>query len=120
MPALAFFHIPLPEYRVAWETEGVIGVKQEEVADSPVNSGLFAAMKEMGDVMATFVGHDHINDYIAAVDGIYLAYGRGTGYGTYGKEGFPRGARIIELIEGERQFRTWLRLEGGVKEIQIP
>lgn len=120
LPALAFFHIPLPEYRVAWETEGVIGVKQEEVADSPVNSGLFAAMKEMGDVMATFVGHDHINDYIAAVDGIYLAYGRGTGYGTYGKEGFPRGARVIELIEGERQFRTWLRLEGGAKEIQIP
>ncbi|HNR30730.1 MAG TPA: metallophosphoesterase family protein [Candidatus Hydrogenedentes bacterium] len=120
LPAIAFFHIPLPEYRLAWESANVVGVKQEEVADSPVNSGLFAAFKEMGDVMAAFVGHDHVNDYIGEVDGIYLGYGRGTGYGTYGKEGFPRGARVIEIIEGRRQIRTWLRLEGGVQEIQIP
>jgi len=120
LPALAFFHIPLPEYRQAWASGSALGVKQEEVADSPVNSGLFDVMKEMGDVMGVFVGHDHINDYIGELNGIYLGYGRGTGYSTYGKEGFPRGARVIELLEGARQFRTWLRLEGGAQEMQLP
>lgn len=120
LPALAFFHIPLPEYRLAWESDTVVGVKQEEVADSPVNSGLFEAMREMGDVIGVFVGHDHVNDYIGLLEGIYLGYGRGTGYSTYGREGFPRGARVIELLEGKREFRTWLRLEGGAKEVQIP
>ncbi len=120
LPALAFFHIPLPEYRLAADSDTVVGVKQEEVADSPVNSGLFAVMKEMGDIMGIFVGHDHINDYIGKYEDIYLGYGRGTGYSTYGKDGFPRGARIIELLEGKRQFRTWLRLKGGAQEIQLP
>ncbi len=120
LPALAFFHIPLPEYRLVWESGRAKGVKQEEVCDSPVNSGLFSVMKEMGDVMGVFVGHDHVNDFIGELEGIYLGYGRGTGYGTYGKEGFPRGARVIELLEGKRQLRTWLRLEGGAREVQLP
>jgi len=120
LPALAFFHIPFPEYNLAWDSGNAIGHKNEGVGDSPVNSGLFKVMKEMGDVMAVFVGHDHVNDYISEVDGIYLGYGRGTGYGTYGKEGYPRGARVIELIEGERKFRTWIRLSGGAQEMQIP
>lgn len=120
LPALAFFHIPLPEYDLAWESANVVGTKQEEVADSPVNSGLFKVMKEMGDMTGVFVGHDHVNDYIGEVEGIYLGYGRGTGYSTYGKDGYPRGARVIELIEGQRKFRTWVRLEGGVQEMQIP
>ena len=120
LPALAFFHIPLPEYDLAWQSENVVGTKQEEVADSPVNSGLFAVMKEMGDVLGVFVGHDHVNDYVGEVDGIYLGYGRGTGYSTYGREGYPRGGRVIELVEGERRFRTWVRLEGGAQEMQIP
>ena len=25
---------------------------------------MFLAMKEMGDLMGTFVGHDHVNNYI--------------------------------------------------------
>lgn len=120
LPALAFFHIPLPEYNQAWDSGKAVGVKQEGVADSPVNSGLFKVMVEMGDIMGVFVGHDHVNDYIGEVEGVYLGYGRGTGYSTYGRDGFPRGARVIELLEGQRRFRTWIRLETGVQELQIP
>lgn len=120
LPALAFFHIPLPEYNQAWDSGKAIGVKQESVADSPVNSGLFKVMVEMGDIMGVFVGHDHVNDYVGEVEGIYLGYGRGTGYSTYGRDGFPRGARVIELLEGQRKFRTWTRLETGAKELQLP
>ncbi|NLN92223.1 MAG: metallophosphoesterase family protein [Candidatus Hydrogenedens sp.] len=120
LPSLAFFHIPLPEFRQAWDSGNAIGVKQEEICDSPVNSGLFDVMKETGDVLGIFCGHDHTNDYVGEVDGIFLGYGRGSGHGTYGKEGFPRGGRVIELIEGERRFRTWHRLDTGDQVMQIP
>jgi 3',5'-cyclic AMP phosphodiesterase CpdA len=113
MPALAFFHIPLPEYKQVWDTETCYGHKHENVCCAPVNSGLFAAMVEMGDVIGTFCGHDHVNDYRGNLHGIELCYGRATGYNTYGKEGFSRGARIIRLRQGERNFETWLRLADG-------
>lgn len=113
LPALAFFHIPLPEYQQVWECATCYGNKHENVCCARVNSGLFAAMVEMGDVVGTFCGHDHINDYWGELHGIRLCYGRATGYNTYGKEGFHRGARMIRLHEGERAFETWLRLADG-------
>lgn len=114
-PGLAFFHIPLPEYNLAWESGACVGVKRESVCAPVINSGFFAALLEAGHVMGTFVGHDHLNDYIGPLHGIHLAYGRVTGYGTYPDHNlhWPRGARVIELIEGERTFRTWLRLDDG-------
>lgn len=74
----------------------------------------------MKDVRGTFVGHDHINDYWGELHGIRLCYGRATGYNTYGKEGFPRGARIIQLTEGEADFQTWLRLDDGSVVVNQP
>lgn len=113
LPSLAFFHIPLPEYRQVWAQEVCYGNKFEDVCCPNLNSGLFAAMVEMGDIMGTFVGHDHVNDYWGTLHGIRLCYGRATGYNEYGKEGFPRGARMIRLRAGERQFESWLRLDDG-------
>lgn len=113
LPALAFFHIPLPEYRQAWETVPCYGSKHEEVCSPQLNSGLFAAMIEAGGVMGTFCGHDHVNDYWGDLHGIRLCYGRATGYNTYGREDFPRGSRLIRLREGERAFESWLRLDDG-------
>ena len=68
---------------------------------------------EMKDVVGTFVGHDHVNDYFGDLHGIRLCYGRASGYNTYGRDRFLRGARVIRLREGERQFQTWLRLSDG-------
>ncbi|OCT11357.1 metallophosphoesterase [Paenibacillus pectinilyticus] len=114
IPALAFFHIPIPEYQQLWDTTTCYGNMFEASISSPrVNSGLFTAMLEMGDVIGTFVGHDHVNDYWGDLHGIRLCFGRATGYNTYGKEGFHRGARMIRLREGERAFETWLRLADG-------
>jgi 3',5'-cyclic AMP phosphodiesterase CpdA len=113
LPALMFFHIPLPEHDEVWDFHPCAGVKYEPVCCPRINTGLFAALYELGEVMGVFVGHDHVNDYIGALHGIRLGYGRGTGYNTYGREGFARGARVIRLREGERDFTTWLRLEGG-------
>lgn len=109
-PALAFFHIPLPEYTAAWNNKlnPPIGVKNENECSPEINTGMFAAMLESGDVMGTFVGHDHINDYIGVQYGIALAYGRITK--TMREPDDPKaGGRIIILKEGERKFDTWIR-----------
>lgn len=113
LPALAFFHIPLPEYDEVWNRQVCYGNKFENVCCPKINTGLFAAMVEMGDVMGTFAGHDHVNDYWGELYGIRLCYGRATGYNTYGRKGFARGARVIRLKRGERGFDTWLRLDDG-------
>ena len=54
--ALAFFHIPFLEYELV---SGKVGDTQEGVYDADLNSGLYTAFVEAGDVKATFVGHDH-------------------------------------------------------------
>ena len=73
---------------------------------------MFAAMIEAGDVMGVFVGHDHDNDYIVNAYGIALGYGRFTG-GKTTYTNMENGARVIELTEGERMFRTYIRLRSG-------
>jgi hypothetical protein len=113
LPALAFFHIPLPEYNQVWDFETCRGHKYEQVCCPVLNSGFFTALVEAGDVMGCFVGHDHLNDYEGTLSGIRLCYGRVTGYACYGREGFERGARIIRLSAGRRDFTTWLRLADG-------
>lgn len=96
-----------------WDYHPCHGVKYEPVCGPVINTGLFAALVDAGDVMSVFVGHEHVNDFHGELLGIRMGYGRGTGYGTYGREGFPRGARVFRLHEGERHFDTWLRLDDG-------
>jgi predicted phosphodiesterase len=120
LPALAFFHIPLPEYRQAYSNEKnpPVGLRFEDECAPAINTGMFAAMLHAGDVMGTFVGHDHVNDYMAYLHGIALTYGRFTGgKTTYGD--LPNGARVIVLKEGERAFSSWIRLGNGDKLLPI-
>ncbi len=117
-PGLAFFHIPLPEYeRVLADGQAdLAGYRYESICCPKFNSGLFTAMLERGDIKGTFVGHDHVNDFESSLHGIRLIYGRATGYSAYGREGFPRGGRVILLkADDPETFTTWLRLEGGAK-----
>lgn len=120
LPALAFFHIPLPEYRdaVMDEKNRIFGVKAEGVCCPTANSGFFLSAKECGDVMATFCGHDHDNDYAVMYRDIMLAYGRYTGGNTVYND-IPNGARVIVLHEGKREFDTYVRLAGGEIENKI-
>lgn len=84
----------------------------EKACAPAINTGMFAAMKEAGDVMGTFVGHDHDNDYSVMWKGIVLAYGRFTGGNTEYNH-LSNGARVIVLKEGERTFTSWIHLKGG-------
>lgn len=114
--ALAFFHIPLAEYPIMSANKAnLIGNYKEAECNGKVNTGMFAAMLESGDVVGTFVGHDHDNDYIGNYMGIALAYGRFSGGNTVYNNLGLNGCRIIDLKEGEKGFSTYIRLRGGEK-----
>lgn len=117
LPALAFFHIPLAEYPIMKNSENaqIIGSKDEKECNGRINTGMLAAMRQAGDVMGTFVGHDHNNDYIGEYFGIYLAYGRFSGGKTVYNDLGKNGCRVIELKEGKHEFSTYIRLLGGEK-----
>ncbi|MBQ8673063.1 MAG: metallophosphoesterase family protein [Bacteroides sp.] len=124
VPSLAFFHIPLPEYALAEADEdcALVGSKGEDVCSPKLNSGMFAAIKEQGDIMATFCGHDHDNDFAVMYHGVMLAYGRYSGGKTVYNHLGKNGARVILLKEGERTLDTWIRLRGDeiINEVSYP
>ncbi len=110
LPALAFFHIPTPEFSDVKNNPLSIGTKGEEVCSPRINSGLIASFLEKKDVLGVFVGHDHNNDFIGEYqDRICLAYGRKTGYASAYKEILERGARVITFYENEKHFDTHIR-----------
>ncbi|RKN70164.1 metallophosphoesterase [Paenibacillus ginsengarvi] len=113
LPALAFIHIPLPEYEEVWRTGVCYGSRHAKSRCPELNVGLFAAMTEMGDVMGTFAGHDHSSDYWGELGGIRLCYGRVTGFNGDLAGDMQRGARLIRLHEGKRGFDTWVRQADG-------
>lgn len=118
-PALAFFHIPLPEYEKIKEQPTTIGERSERVCSPQINTGLLSSFVEMKDVMGCFVGHDHNNNYIGIYKNVALAYGQSSGYSGYGKIG--KGARIIELQDGKYGFNTWIRsLDGTFLHYNYP
>lgn len=125
LPALAFFHIPLPEYREATQNQNIymVGTRKEMACAPEVNTGLATAMLEAGDVRGVFVGHDHVNDYVVDWNGILLGYGRFTGGATvYHDIPGGNGARVIELTEGAHSLRTWIRIKEQkvINEVNFP
>lgn len=113
LPALSFFHIPIQEYSRVADKITTVGNKKEGVASPEINSGMFASMIDMQDVMGVFVGHDHNNDYIGIEQDIALAFGRVTGTDAYGQ--LERGGRVIELYEDKFKFDTWIRTLSGTE-----
>lgn len=120
--SLLFFHIPLPEYRYAFDHgEFKTGVRKEKECSPEINTGMFAEMLLQGNVLGTFVGHDHDNNYVAQLYGIALCYGYFSGGNSYGH--LPlNGARVILLEEGKGKFTTWLRRRDGkvLDQVKLP
>ena len=95
------------------ENHGVVGEKNEDVAAGVFNSGLFGAVKDRGDVVGIFVGHDHVNDFVGNYFGVQLGYSANTGFGTYGLDGDDpdrlRGARVFRVSEEDPgSFETFM------------
>ncbi|MCO6026234.1 metallophosphoesterase family protein [Prevotella cerevisiae] len=114
LPAISFMHYPLPEYNYAMTDPDVImsGTRMERGCSSALNAGMFDAMKQCGDMMAVFCGHDHDNDCSMMYYGVLLSYGRFSGGNTEYNH-LRNGARIIVLKEGEHRFDTWIHERGG-------
>ncbi len=98
VPSSAFFHIPLPEFNIAYALykknlpknyngrdviDGNFGLNRENVCSPYYNSGFFAKMKELGSTKDVIVGHDHVNNSSILYQGIRLTYGLKTGDGCY-------------------------------------
>ncbi len=121
IPSLMFIHIPLWEHRFMWYSSvddrsaaaheravakhHIVGERNEDECPGPINSGMFSAILDRGDVKGVFCGHDHVNTYHGNYYGVLLGYAGNTGFGTYGISGAERnrlrGARVFNLDENK-------------------
>ncbi len=145
IPSLLFAHIPLPEFyrllkKVPPHTKGAIrayrthnrewyvkrggvdGFFYEPPSIPDENTGLFQALKERGDILSVFVGHDHNNSFSGLLDGILVGYCPGIGFSSYGP-GKKRGARVFTLCEHDPaavQTETLAYEDFGARKIRRP
>lgn len=126
-----YMHIPINEYELAItqnengdfvftdKCEILYGGAYESVGCSKHNSGMFKLIKELGSTQAVFSGHDHVNDFCAIYDGVYLVYNQPGGYETYTMEekkdwpekDWPQGVTITDIrtdscFEISRRFNS--------------
>ena len=96
------------------KAEILYGEMHESIGCSEFNSGMFDVIKELGTTQAVIVGHDHINDFCAKYDGIYLVYAQCDGYNTYtmgsnfgwDEKDWMQGVTMIDMDkDGEICFR---------------
>lgn len=89
VPSMVFQHIPLPEYKKCRNV-----TLKERICSPEKNVGEFELLRDSGQVMAVFCGHDHKNDFVGQVDGINLGYTPSGGFACYGP-GAERGGRLL-------------------------
>lgn len=95
---MAFFHIPLPQYKDLENFEQ--GIRGEE--SCPENgSGDFLNSGKNRSLTHVFVGHDHNNNFIANVDGIKLGYATKSSYNCYYKSGVT-GGTLLTINKGNQ------------------
>lgn len=76
------------------------GIILEPCSPSYNSAGEWDAIVETGDVLATFHGHDHVNDFVATHDGIDIVNVPTVGYQSY-SDAISRGAGLITLDESD-------------------
>lgn len=113
--SLAFFHIPLVEFKDAWDEleannfkntdnveyiDGIIGETGKRVFSGIGEDELFEKMVELGSTKAVFNGHDHYNNVTISRDDIIFSYGYTVDYLAYvgiAGEGSQRGCTMITV-----------------------
>lgn len=111
----AFMHIPLTEYRDAWneyvdneykDTEnvkynyGTVGESGKFVYCGINDDNLFETMQELKSTDSVFCGHDHLNNFSLNYKGINLNYGMSVDYLAYSgisKLGAQRGCTVLAI-----------------------
>ncbi len=133
VPSMAFFHIPLQQYRTAYElyeagsgeVEWFFGENNEQMIDrvccSDHPSALFDRMVELGSTSAVFCGHDHYNNMSLEYRGIRLTYGMSIDYLAMPGIEFDtaqRGAELITLHADSSWDLAQLPLETVSRELE--
>ena len=113
--SLLFFHIPLVEYRDAYDEllandkkatanaeiiAGKVGEKDPYVYCGMHEDNLFETILELGSTQATFCGHDRLNNIVMRYKGVDLTYGMSVDYLAYvgiSKQGTQRGCTVITV-----------------------
>ena len=78
------------------------GILMEFPCPGTENYGQFDAFLEVGDVIATFSGHDHINTFTIPYKGIDIVNTPGCTFHSYGDD-FSRGCRILTINENDAE-----------------
>lgn len=101
IPAIMYMHVPLPELWLMSKNPeqcDVRGDKRETIGCSELNSGLFMACLQRGDVKGIFFGHEHLCDFDGVYCGITMGYDAAVGYDMSAHDDL-RGGRTITLHE---------------------
>ena len=111
--AMAFFHMPLKEFKDAYERMklgdssvqyhfGSIGEKEDYFGISRFQGEFFERARKNGTIRAMFCGHDHLNSLSLTYRGIRMTYGMSIDYNAYigiSKRQIQRGGTIITVSE---------------------
>lgn len=108
MDNLTFFHIPLTDFKVAYDlylsgdesVSYITGERRENECSPNYDSGLFDAVVESKVTKGIFCGHDHVNNYIVNYNDIMLGYVLKTGNCSYDDEDLCGGTLITVTEEG--------------------
>ncbi|GEQ71405.1 hypothetical protein JCM33374_g5088 [Metschnikowia sp. JCM 33374] len=116
--SMAFFHIPLPEYRNLDQPR--VGEHKEGITAPKYHTRMREALGVAG-VQVASCGHDHANDFCLvdtqnkdseSQNSVWLCYGGGVGEGGYGGYGgYVRRLRVFELDSITKNIKTWKRAE---------
>ncbi len=119
IPAVLFTHNPIPEHNLVHmnpEECRMVGHMREWINTSELNSGLFFACLQRGDVRGIFAGHQHQNTFQGTYCGILLACSGSISYDTETDDDL-RGGRIIDLDEKtgrmESKYIPLMEIMGG-------
>ncbi len=101
IPGLLCMHIAPHEFTMARANPELCvkaGHFTENLDPAVVNSGLFSAVLQRGDIRTISCGHTHMNDFEAEYCGIRLCWDACAGYRCYGIDEL-RGGRLFEIRE---------------------
>lgn len=112
IPGVMFMHIPLIEYELCSrnpEQTKFSGHKRDFYGTCEVNSGMFFACMQRGEVKGIFCGHEHIIDVQMEYCGITLATDTAVGYNMSAHDDL-RGGRVIDVFEDGRMETRHVKL----------
>jgi 3',5'-cyclic AMP phosphodiesterase CpdA len=96
--SISIFHIPLKQYQDLWDSTalGKFGESREKVCYEEDDGSVCDFFVRLGEIEATFCGHDHYNNFWGKYrGGIILAYGYISGEAT--NWAWPTGGKLIVL-----------------------